>query len=133
MRHRTTSWIPRGQWDNPPETVLVTAVDVAHYFYSALLDSDGFALKDTDLTDGPGKALWHALTAAFFAEDYAEIAKRIIDSIGERDYDAFSAWLWDRFVDGLSKLGSSRERTLAARSDGPPRDDQWPGPLECPL
>ena len=91
MRHRTKGWEPEGPWDNPPDTVLVTAVDIAHYFYSALLDSDGLALKDTDLTDGPGKALWHAITAACFEEDYAEIAQRIIDSMSEGDYDAFLA------------------------------------------
>ena len=85
MRHRTNSWVPEGPWVVPPNAVQVTSVDIAHYFYSALLDGDGPALKEVDLREGPGKSLWHAITAACYNFDYSEIANRVVEAIGERD------------------------------------------------
>jgi len=95
--------------------VMVSTVDVAHYFYNALLDVDGPVWKNDDLPDGPGKAVWKTLTAALFEDDYGEIAQRIVDSAGDRNFDPFSSWLWGRFVQCLRKVEkpSDKDRYFA--------------------
>ena len=112
IRSRTSSWMPKGPRDNPRDDVMVSTVDVAHYFYSALLDVDGPIMKNDEVPDGPGTAVWHAITAAFYGDDYGEIAQRIVDSIRDRDFHAFSSWLWDRFLEGLKKVEKVSDRDL---------------------
>ena len=146
IRSRTPSWTPRGPLDNPRGDLMVSATDVAHFFFSALLDIDGPVWRNDNLPDGLGRAVWKAFTATLFEEDFGEIARRIVDSAGSKDddtnFDPFSSWMWDLFVQCLKKVENPTEKrsilrrcagTLVRGGDGLRGDVEWCGPYDSPL
>ena len=110
MRGRTQAWVPRGPRDTPIDEVSVSTMDIAHYFFSALLDDSGPVVKNDDVPDGNAKEVWRAITASFYNNDFGEIANRIVESMKKRDLDGFSSWLWDKFMEGLEHVENSRDR-----------------------